>query len=95
MPLPITGNEPTAAKTAHTPVRGTSAGGGMQQVICATQPTPAGARCRIVWGSVFDVRRALSLQRLDAVPHGLQLRRRVTDPIDELTHDAQGRTAAE
>ena len=45
-------------------------------------------------GSVLDLRRTLPFQRLESVPHDLQLLRRVTDPVDDLTHDAQRIAAA-
>src|SRR5680860_693503 len=45
--------------------------------------------------SVLDLRCILPLQRIETLPHGLQLLPRVTDPIDEFAHDAQRLAAAE
>src|SRR3954469_17382985 len=39
--------------------------------------------------SVLDLGRALPLQRIKAVPHGLELLRWVTDPVDELPYDEE------
>src|SRR5215210_1714785 len=45
--------------------------------------------------SVLDMSRSLLLQGIEAGPHRLELLGRVTDPVEELTNDAQRFAAAE
>src|SRR6185437_4794751 len=44
---------------------------------------------------VLDLRLSGPLRCIDCGPHGLQLLRRMTDPVEELTNDTQGLAAAE
>src|ERR1700749_1070092 len=49
----------------------------------------------VAHGLVLDLRLPRPLRCIDCRPHGLELLRRMTGPVDDLTDDAQGLTATE